>query len=493
MSIIDFHCHSALKTYLGSDVEANRSSCWENITLKGQPELIDGYIKNVFDSQASLKQLNKGKVQLAVVSLWPIERPIITGEIKKVNNSIVDLLSLSNFINKISYKLLCGIAYHNKGYFDVFKEIQTHLINSKEINKGYHLLSKQNNIDDNKLNIILAISGVHCLFHDIENYNEKDVLKNIELIKSSNYDYIYFTPAHYSQNPLVNHSYFINKIKHDLFIPKGDGISEPGLKVINSFLDDNDENRILIDIKQMSLKSRQQYYELRNTKYTDVPIIASHAAVTGIPLNKMPVNKIKDCGEMYTLRYKKPPGLMRTKFNPWTINLFDEEIIEIVDSDGIIGITMNEFLLGYKQYFSKPKTEYISKKEFEIYNIKVDKWRHKDFIIFNIKDYIVALFTINTGIKYLCNNILHIIKIAGEKGWGHICIGSGFDGIMKPINACKSAKSYSRLEKKLKKMIVKMAKTNPDVDYFIEDIELRIKAILYHNARNFIEKYYFRH
>ena len=43
----------------------------------------------------------------------------------------------------------------------------------------------------------------------------------------------------------------------------------------------------------------------------------------------------------------QPKLASKTVFNPWTINLFDEDILEIVESSGMIGIIMDERVLGY--------------------------------------------------------------------------------------------------------------------------------------------------
>lgn len=490
MAYIDFHCHPALKTFLGANKEEDRESCWENVSVRGHVELVDKFIKSILNSQSSLSQISKGDIHLAVVGLYPLERPVITGMIKRINQVFVDLLTISNFVNKVDYKLLSSIAFHQKGYFEYLIELQEHLLKSQTINKGFKVLQRAKEIDSDKLNVILTIEGGHSLFNEIEHYSESEVLSNLKELKNNDIHYLYFTLAHLIRNPLCNHAYGIHDIEHERFIPIGNGISKLGYKVINEVLDNSKGQRILIDVKHMSLKSRLQYYELRDKKFPDIPIIASHVGVTGVSMMNKPVNFVKEHDGYYEVRYKKPVGLKRTRFNPGSINLYNEEIERIVNSDGMIGITFDEKILGNKKHYKKSRSEYISKLEFNDYNIEPDNKTYNENVIIRFKDFIIRIFTFNRDIKSLCNNILHIIRVSGEKGWDHVCIGSDFDGLIHAIKACKNAKKMKKLEKKLIKFLYKLAQSDPETDYYIDNIEDRVKALLFQNAKRFINTYF---
>ncbi len=137
-----------------------------------------------------------------------------------------------------------------------------------------------------------------------------------------------------------------------------------GNEVIKEAL--KEPERILIDIKHMSLEARKQYYEFlkeiivrRISRY-----LISHGGVTGVSWDNKPVVCRKKYRDWIKVRYFKPKGLMRTKFNPWSINLYDEEIKKIVDSNGLIGLNLDERILGAKQKRPGERVEYFSPEEF---------------------------------------------------------------------------------------------------------------------------------
>lgn len=200
-----------------------------------------------------------------------------------------------------------------------------------------------------------------------------------------------------------------NKIRVDnscyQFAPATDNF---GKEVILSLLDRNNDWKkpIYIDVKHMDVRSRLDYYLLHDSlqKATGdtIPIIYSHGAVSGEKLKvayytsvspmmdvyKEIINPEKfykkrflnpnkpkfNCGlfldysnnynakEWFTavgmdtslitaqdlkLEDKEEDAESVGWFYPWSINLFDEEIKKIYDSDGIIGVMAEERTLGY--------------------------------------------------------------------------------------------------------------------------------------------------
>ncbi|MBN2519432.1 MAG: membrane dipeptidase [Bacteroidales bacterium] len=424
------------------------------------------------------------------MSLYALERPMIYGNIKKVNNINIDLLTISNYINKLDYELLGSIAFHQKGYNNFLKELKQHLLNSKDLEQGFKVLNNINELEENKLNIIFSIEGGHALFSEVEHYTVQEVSENLNLLKNDEYPYLYLTLTHLTQSPLCNHAYGMKIIKHEQFKPKGDGISYLGFDVIRNALSNTNGRRILIDIKHMSLKARLQYYELLKNEFNDVPIVASHVGVTGISYKNMPIKQINDRGEYVEVSYKKPKGLMKTTFNPFSINLYDEDILAIIESDGIIGINLDERILGNKQNKEKDKIEYFSKEEFGYYRVTADRDSYGETILGNSMKFIKWRFSFRKDIKHLANNILYIIKIGGENAWEHVCIGSDFDGMINPIESCRNARKFEKLEKKLLKILPKMIKEDLDTNYYCNDVEKRIYQLMYGNVKRFLDIYF---
>ena len=70
--------------------------------------------------------------------------------------------------------------------------------------------------------------------------------------------------------------------------------------------------------------------------------------------------KITRKDEFAMVCYDRPKGLGDTHFNPWSINLYDFEIEIILKSDGLIGLNMDQRIMGTK----KVQGEYFDAEEF---------------------------------------------------------------------------------------------------------------------------------
>ena len=491
---VDFHCHPALKTFLGGYEENERENCWEEIDVTGLLEWVDLILGNILDSKSSLTQNLKGGIKLLVAGLYPTEIPIITGELVKVKKQKVNLLLASSLIPELNHQLLKAISEKQMGYHEVFNDLKTHLLNSETLEKGFNLVHNASDIKENKLNIILAAEGAHSLFHDVDNFTDQEVLDNLNSIKTGTERFLYLTLTHITQNPVCNHAWGIKDIKDERFKPKACGISDLGKDVIKKALStENGEKRIFIDVKHMSLRSRLEYYKMVEDDYDNkIPIIASHTGITGVSYSNMPVYKYKVKGDFVKVKYYIPEGLMSAHFNPWSINLYDEEIKIIIDSGGLIGMNLDERILGTKDNRKKNRVEYFSAKEFEGYKSDVDanlnffKSRHS----FDEAVDDDPLVIVNKDLKHLCNNILHIVKIGGEKAWDHICIGSDFDGMINAVECCKTSEKFGKLEKRLERMLPKMAETDYATDYYVNNIEEKVSRIMSKNALKFITTYF---
>ncbi len=490
MKHFDLHCHPALKTFLGSDTEAKREDCWEEVDVTGIWEIVDKLIGDIIDSQASLAQLEKGNFQIAVAALYSIEHPLITGKI----GNVINLLEISRFLEELSHDLLAKISENKPGYgyHDILNALKQHLINSEDITPGFNFLNKIGDLQENTLNIIFAIEGGHALFNNPKNYTEQEIFHNLDQLKNGAHRFLYLTLTHLADFPFANQCYGMKLIEHPDFKPKGNGITDLGNQVIKKSLDDTSGDRILIDVKHMSLKSRLQYYQgMKTGEYPNVPIIVSHAGVTGVSYKKMPIYEIHADDKYVAVEYTKPEGLMGTEFNPWSINLYDEEIPFIIETGGLIGVIMEERILGC----GKVDTEYFSRAEFEDYqsNIlpNVNKYRAIYQEQINQGNDDMDEFTLlGNQLRHLCNNILHIVKVGGKDAWKHICFGTDYDGMVNAVNFCKTAAKFKRVQRKLVRALPLMAKTDPDTNYHIENIEQKVEDILYNNAIRFLNEHF---
>ena len=306
---------------------------------------------------------------------------------------------------------------------------------------------------------------------------------------------LYLTLTHLTKCPTCTHAFGMKFIESIDFNSTGFGITDLGFKIIDKCLN-NDKARIYPDIKHMSLQSRLQYYDYIKDK--NIPIVASHMAVTGISYNKMPVHKIVERTESYVVvEYVNPKGLMDTEFNPWSINMYDEDILEVIKSDGIIGVILDERVLGFRVKEEKSH-EVFSSEEFEKYEEQINNDLgdyqalaiQRKFEEDNRNWYNRKYGIINKRLRHFCNNILHIVEVGGEDAWNHISIGSDFDGLIDAINAGKNAERYNVLARKMRRMLVKMAKSNPGTNYYINNIRNKVDGIMHKNAERFLEKYF---
>jgi microsomal dipeptidase-like Zn-dependent dipeptidase len=403
------------------------------------------------------------------------------------------------------------------------------------INPGYKLMNKIEDYDSNKLNLILCIEGGHNLLTSATGNNlRNDVISNLRALKSSGHRYLFMGLTHVECNPLCTQAYAIQFLHHKDFMPVGHGITQLGIDVITEAL--RRPNRILIDIKHMSLESRKKYYDIlrRDYRSQNIPILISHGGVTGVSWENKPVVCWKKSDECIKVRYFRPKGLMKTRFNPWSINLYDEEIQIIVESDGLIGLNLDERILGAKQKRQGKRIEYFSPEEFNRHNFKkqllrcifawepfeilTDEDRNTREIETRLIEYLQNIIMDHThihdfdgmlaeierlynllpahiisekGVKHLCNNILHIIKIAGDEGWKHISIGSDFDGLINAVDFCKNATQYNNLAFELVRLLPIMAAT---ISGFppITNIQQKVSDIMSGNAFSFLQRY-FRH
>jgi microsomal dipeptidase-like Zn-dependent dipeptidase len=182
------------------------------------------------------------------------------------------------------------------------------------------------------------------------------------------------------------------------------------MRVINKLLDISCGRRILIDIKHIDYRGRKEYYHFIKEKYKNqVPVVFSHAAVGEETEEKI--------------------------FNPWTINLNIDDIQAVWETKGLIGLELDQRILGFDEYL-----RYCKKHEIEI------KRKSPEFnaaLVWN-----AARFIANE-----CAGIMHSSQ--DEKrtnAWGCISIGSDFDGLINPINGYPTLRYFDELEKQLIKL-----------------------------------------
>ena len=419
---IDFHCHPSLKpfgksfNYTPTGIHIGHRSGKRSIWHYDPPSITDKLL-NYFTgltkfSQANFTSLAKGGVGIVCVSLYPLEKWFVRN---KMNSEL--LLDLaSNFALGVGGKrvdYLQGITDYFRDLetqYDFYRQLDGKIVRLPEGKFRYKLVNsfteihkiKNENKSGSKVHticVILSIEGLHVLNTGLrQSYSEVEVLTNLEKIKNWGFRPFFITIAHHFWNQLCGHSESLSGIILK-FADQTEGLNQGftplGRKVLERLVDDTDNKRIIPDIKHMSVQARKEYYQILdsgNPNFKNLPVIASHAACNGLKSFDDPL-----------------PANPKTasKLNPVAINLFDEEIIRIAKSKGIIGLQLDERRIVNKKTLKKTKK-----------SLKRNKIMHYRS-------------------ELLWNQIQHIAEVLDAEGlfaWGCMAIGSDFDGIIDSLN-----------------------------------------------------------
>jgi len=381
----------------------------------------------------------------------------------------------------------------------MFKKDLNHLLKANT-NGDFKILKEYRDHKPGKLNVILSVEGAHSF----QDKNESSIIANLKTFKKK-FRFHHLTLTHLTRQPACVHCFgvkmkMIVNMAPDINFrpdPKQKGISPLGKKIIHAAYDGTNSPIVLIDIKHMSYLSRKHFYKLRErNNWGHIPLIVSHAGVTGSKFSNAVIAEIKkgstdeECDEIFWCTIKSLSG---TNFNPWTINLFDEDIEQVIKSKGMIGISLDERILGFGRIFG----EYMSKeevKELQLenqkgvcpaeqspYGFNEDEKIVRDFfedpdiqeidvyemtedeenkltlgpineqdlsgdLLFDLdkkeneEEEVKLTISGNSHIDYLACNILHIIKVGLHKKFDGtdgkpdvtncICLGSDLDGIV---------------------------------------------------------------
>lgn len=127
------------------------------------------------------------------------------------------------------------------------------------------------------------------------------------------------------------------------------GVNAYGDTVISRLLDPNRGGRILIDLKHSDVITRRYLFnKMDSLSKTTIehPPICSHCAVNGLTI---------DYTSPLLNEYRMRNSKLARKFYPFAINLYNEEVKMICERGGIIGIPLEERVLGG---FINNKVEY---------------------------------------------------------------------------------------------------------------------------------------
>lgn len=319
-------------------------------------------------------------------------------------------------------------------------------------------------IDENKTAFVLTIEGTN-VFNTHENF--ESIKNKIAEVKQWEEPVFFITFTHHFNNYLAGHAHSIPDAGN-LLLDQSEGMNagftEKGLKVLRYLLSvDNNGTynpekygrRILIDVKHLSAKSRKEYFHdyvlpSLNTE-NPIPVIASHVAYSGVEkidelIEGMPAEKNGNYSERYG-----------HKFNNWNINLCDEDVVNIYKSKGLIGINLDQRVLGLSKNDEK-KNE-----------------THANYVWQNIKAMMKAVILSDDPQIHSKKEIINTF-----------CLGTDFDGFIDPLNKYPTVMEFEQLGKDL----IELLKKDPEKDsiLFGATEELFVQKFCFDNAYDFVTR-----
>lgn len=459
--IADLHCHPNLKTFGNSFSKnaGNKSHVWNYQPPTNRTKLFNIISGITKFTQADFTTMSKGNVKISFVSLYPFEKGFFIN--KYFNNSISAVLA--NFITSIGFRRIRFLQKHTDYFKDLNNEYnffnnscKEHKVEDKICK--WELVSSWNSIEKNlkegNINsVILTIEGAHVFNSGLNKYgretDEKEVLDNVKKIKNWEHPPFFITFAHNFNNDLCGHARSLKQLGPlvNQFENLNKGFSNLGLKVAKLFLNNNNQNRILIDMKHMSLKSRLEYYDIVEKEYNyTIPIIVSHGAVTGTNLSGNHLSSVDN-----------------SFFCSDDINFFDEELVVIAKSKGLFAIQMDGNRLTNKFKLKKSIFNYNSRK------------------------------ACRNSAKIVWSQLQHIAEILDAhemEGWGIGSLGTDFDGTINPLPGIWTANHLQFLANELLDLASLYLKNKNSLKLSInKNISPRdlIEKFVFNNATNFLK------
>lgn len=477
---IDLHCHPSLKPYSKSfkykpqkqnNIDGGRkNSIWHYSPPNTFEKFINRLVTLTKFSQTDMTALARANSKVVIVALYPFEKHFLTKRLIGFKG-LTDLLV--NLAASISQARIDFVLNHNNYFTDLedeyayFKKLHNEVYRLDDKIYTYKLVKNKAEIEANKaletedrkiINIILSIEGAHSLNcglnKDTDTANPVEVLKNARKIKAWKHRPIFITMAHHFYNELCGHarSISIGALKDNQLRGMNTEITPLGNQVIDVLLNNENNDRIPIDVKHMSNDSRKQFYAILDNKYAgeNIPIIVSHGACNGLRSQE----------EFDQTDYPEHAAW----FNDKDINIFDNEILRIANSNGLFGLQMDERRIGSEAAVKKSKVLFFNKRK---------QLRKKSLLVWR--------------------QIQHIAEVLNSNGkfcWGIQSIGSDFDGIVNPLKGIWTAEDIADLADALVSHADDYLKDNRGnlIEFNRITSEAIIERVMHINATEFIER-----
>jgi len=432
---IDIHQHPAIKP-LGKSfngqagINHSNRNHQDSIWYADAPSLLDK-LANVTTTltkfrQADFTSLARGGVHTVVASMCGLEKGFVMTKLgTKLPGDILSNLVVGMGKKRIDY--VQGLTDYYKDMeleYNFYKQLNGHKLKIDGLWHCYRIVSSFDELEGEyepgvrTINVVLSIEGGHGFNTGLQRMGKTadpaEVLANVDKMKQWEHQVFFMGMTHHFDNELVGHAQSLSGLVSKLCDQTdrmNEGFSDLGWQVLRKLLDKQNGRRVLIDLKHMSVKSREEYYAFLEQEHSDeiIPLIVSHGAVTGFRSHR---ELVEDDLHNYG------------KFLANDINFYDDELVRIARSGGIFGIQLDERRVASKMELKK-SGPFLNRRKMLFHQSKL-----------------------------LWNQIQHVAEVLNRNdlfAWGIQSIGSDFDGMINPLNGFWTAEDLPLLDSYLEK------------------------------------------
>lgn len=499
---IDLHCHPQYKPFGKAHTDSSKppkkqsgstsssSSLWHYNPPSLSDKLLNYFLSITKFSQTNLTASLYGRHMVLVVGLGATEQPFFKNKLG--TGIIADLIddfaagfgrprintiqALTDYWKDFMHELQFmqdgeGKPVKIDGHWytykmpDTFAELQANVASNLMDDAG----EKKRPII---ISLICSVEGLHILNCGFTTpCNPAEVLQHAQDLKTLNHKPWFVTFAHHFYNELCGHARSLRKEIGKLTDQEqgiNSGFTDLGFKVLDILLDNSNNNRILIDVKHMSPLARKQYYNLLATQYKNesIPVIISHGVCNGLPTYGAAVSDYPELGNNFINPVDDVRGGDGAFKDHNVINFYDDEILLMVRSGGIMGLQLDERRLANEDTIKAVKHS--------LFRNKIKHYRSE--LLWKQVQYIAEL---------LDNNGLY--------AWGNMAIGSDYDGLVDPMNAFWTTEEFDDLASYLERHAYNYFKDEPHrIKNAINKVsaDVVIQNIFRENAWNFFKMWY---
>ena len=244
--------------------------------------------------------------------------------------------------------------------------------------------------------------------------------------------------------------------------------------------------RILVDTKHMSAASRLEFYQKIVRPYNAaagrrlardgkpaqgcLPVLASHSAFSGVAtLEEMIAGFAVENDDLRE----------GNRFNYWNINLSAEDVGVIVQSGGLIGLNLDQRVLGI-MYRMRLRDMLMPRG----FGDTIEKRNKAELIVDNLLGMAQAVKDLNLGLHHYSPDRFSV--------WNSICLGTDFDGGIDPVAKYSTAESMEKLREDMKNTLLTYFRAGMLKDFIDQEgqVEEILQLFFWDNAYRFLKMHF---